>query len=106
MLGKNKVCNRSVGEWVTWAKAEGFVDISEEGPNGTNYPGKMYCNRCAMALVTNSKTIKQHCLGYKVVKGETTTFVESKHAQKVKKRESAEASVAQSALAVPQPIFI
>ena len=105
MCGK-KECNWSVAEWVTWAKAEGFVDICEEGPNGVNYPEKVHCNLRAMSSVANSKTIKQHCLGYKVVKGETTTFIESKHAQKAKKRAMVEATVAQSAPAAPQPIVI
>ena len=47
MPGK-KECNRSVAEWGAWAKAEGFVDIREEGPNGVNCPGKVYYNLCAV----------------------------------------------------------
>lgn len=106
MPGKNKECNRSVAEWVTWAKAEGFSDISEEGPEGKTFPGKVYCTLCAMSFVANSKTIKQHCLGYKVVKDGSTTFIESKHALKIKKRQPVDAPVAQAAPAVPQPIVI
>ena len=107
---KNHSSARTTSEWVLWAKAEGFEDI-EEHCGGVTQPGKVwfffcmgnqdvvvslyqvYCTLCCVWISTTANSIKQHCVEYQVGSGETRKMVQSKHAQKVAKREERRKSI-------------
>ena len=82
-MSRSHASKRTVAQWVTWSKSEGYEGILETGPNEQVQGGKVYCNLCAIFFVADAKTIKQHCNGNCVTTPEGKVFKESAHAKEV-----------------------
>ena len=56
-MSRSHASKRTVAQWVTWSKSEGYEGILETGPNEQVQGGKVYCNLCAIFFVADANAI-------------------------------------------------